>query len=281
MDYVLLVGAATRMPMVARLLEASNMAHALSRGVHTEEAAALGAAIEGGILSGIIKDKVVTATVPHSLGIETAGNTAFPVIERDSLFPTAGRQSFTTATNGQTEVEIRILEGEGDRASDNRVLGSFRLSGVPPERAGLRTLEVTFDIDANGRLTVAALDLASGIQGGLTLSGRGSPPAESPPDLAAQIVPAEGAEVQQLLRAVRGLVSDGRLPLVSQERYQLNADMVRAEEVLKEGDEKQQARAVKALRKSLALFLEAVRKEQRKAEAGALSQEPAREEDGA
>ena len=126
------------------------------RGVNPDEVVAIGAAIQGGVLAGEVKDIVLLDVTPLSLGIETLGGITTKLIERNTTIPTRKSQVFTTAADGQTAVDIHVLQGEREFARDNRTLGRFRLEGIPPAPRGVPQIEVTFDIDANGIVNVSA-----------------------------------------------------------------------------------------------------------------------------
>jgi molecular chaperone DnaK len=160
-DEVILVGGMTRMPAVGEIVKGmfSKEPH---RGVNPDEVVAIGAAIQGGVLSGEVKDVLLLDVTPLSLGIETLGGICTKLIERNTTIPVNKRQIFSTAADNQTAVTIHVLQGERDFARDNRTLGRFDLIGLPPAPRGVPQVEVTFDIDANGIVHVSAKDLASG-----------------------------------------------------------------------------------------------------------------------
>jgi len=157
---VILVGGMTRMPAVQEAVkkEFSKEPH---KGVNPDEVVAVGAAIQAGVLGGEVKDILLLDVTPLSLSVETLGGVSTPIIERNSTIPTRKSQVFSTAADGQTQVEIHVLQGERPMATDNKSLGRFILDGIPPAQRGIPQIEVTFDIDANGILKVTALDKAS------------------------------------------------------------------------------------------------------------------------
>ncbi len=160
-DKIILVGGPTRMPIVQRLVE-ENFGKKIVRGVDPMECVALGAAIQGGVLSGEVKDLLLLDVTPLSLGIETLGGVSTRLIERNTTVPTRKSQVFSTAADFQTSVDVHVLQGERAMARDNVELGRFSLIGLPPASRGVPQIEVTFDIDANGILHVTAKDMGTG-----------------------------------------------------------------------------------------------------------------------
>jgi molecular chaperone DnaK len=165
-----MVGGSTRMPSVQELVKelAGKDPH---KGVNPDEVVALGAAVQAGVLKGDVSGILLLDVTPLTLGVETEGGVFTKMIERNTTIPTRRSEIFTTAANNQPEVEIHVLQGERAMASDNKSLGRFKLPGIPPAPRGLPQIEVTFDIDANGIVSVSAKDLGTGRQQQVTITG--------------------------------------------------------------------------------------------------------------
>lgn len=169
-DHVLLVGGSTRVPLIQEKIKAI-LGKDPDKGINPDECVAIGAAIQGGVLTGEAKDVVLLDVTPLTLSIETLGGIATKLIERNTTIPTKKSQIFTTAADNQTSVEVHVVQGERAMASDNFTLGKFQLTGIPPAPRGIPQIEVTFDIDANGIINVSAKDLGTGNQQAITISG--------------------------------------------------------------------------------------------------------------
>jgi molecular chaperone DnaK len=168
-DEVVMVGGMTRMPAVQEAVR-KEFGKEPHKGVNPDEVVAIGAAIQAGVLGGEVKDILLLDVTPLTLSVETLGGVATPLIERNTTIPTRKSQIFSTASDGQTQVEIHVLQGERPMASDNKSLGRFQLDGIPPSPRGIPQVEVTFDIDANGILKVTALDKATGRSQHITIT---------------------------------------------------------------------------------------------------------------
>jgi molecular chaperone DnaK len=161
LDEVVLVGGSTRIPMVQEAVK-KLFGREPNRSVNPDEVVAIGAAIQGAVLTGEQKDVLLLDVTPLSLGIETLGGVTTVLIARNTTIPTKKSETFSTADDNQTTVEIHVLQGEREMARDNRTIGKFQLTGIPPAQRGMPQIEVTFDIDANGILHVSAKDKATG-----------------------------------------------------------------------------------------------------------------------
>jgi molecular chaperone DnaK len=168
-DKVILVGGPTRMPIVHRFVEGI-VGPKIVRGVDPMECVAMGAAIQGGIIEGSVKDVLLLDVTPLSLGVETMGGVFHKLIERNTTIPTRKSETFTTAADGQTSVEVHVLQGERPMAPDNVTLGRFHLVGIPPAPRGIPQIEVVFDIDANGIIDVSAKDIGTGKEQKITIT---------------------------------------------------------------------------------------------------------------
>lgn len=171
-DKVILVGGSTRIPAVQEAIK-KLIGKEPHKGVNPDEVVALGAAIQGGVLAGEVKDVLLLDVTPLSLGIETLGGVMTKLINRNTTIPTSKSQIFSTAADNQSSVEIHVLQGERDMAAGNKTLGRFQLTGIPPAPRGIPQIEVKFDIDANGIVHVTAKDMATGNQQAITITASG------------------------------------------------------------------------------------------------------------
>ncbi len=170
LDEIVMVGGSTRMPSVQELVKRVTGKDP-NQTVNPDEVVAVGAAIQGGVLAGEVKDILLLDVTPLSLGVETLGGVMTKMISRNTTVPTKKAETYSTAVDGQTNVEIHVLQGEREMASDNKSLGTFRLDGIPPAPRGVPQIEVTFDIDANGILSVTAKDKGSGKEQSISITG--------------------------------------------------------------------------------------------------------------
>ena len=173
-DEIILVGGSTRMPAVQELVKRLGGGKEPNRSVNPDEVVAVGAAIQAGVLGGEVKDVVLLDVTPLSLGIQTLGDMFTKLIERNTTIPTRKSETFSTAADGQTAVDVVVYQGERQMASQNKLLGRFQLTGIPPAPRGVPQVEVTFDIDANGIVNVSAKDRATSKEQRITISGQGT-----------------------------------------------------------------------------------------------------------
>ncbi len=222
-DEVVMVGGSTRMPLVQEKVK-NLFAREPNRTVNPDEVVAVGAAIQGGVLAGDVKDVLLLDVTPLSLGIETLGQVMTTLIEKNTTIPTRRSQVFSTAADSQPQVEIHVLQGEREMASGNRTLGRFILDGIPPAPRGVPQIEVAFDLDANGILSVSATDKASSKEQSVRIEGSGGLAAE---------------EIERMMNDAAAHATEDREQREQVEkRNSLDSMIYQAEKTLKENEDK-------------------------------------------
>ncbi len=246
-DQVLLVGGSTRIPCVQELVR-KELGKEPNRSINPDEVVAMGAAIQGGVLAGDVKDVLLLDVTPLTLGIETLGGVATPLIPRNTTIPTSKSQVFSTAADNQPAVDIHVLQGERPMAADNKTLGRFQLSGIPLAPRGVPQIEVKFDIDANGIVHVSAKDLGTGKVQTITISGNSGLTdeeidrmvKEAEDNAASDKARKEEAdlrnECEQIMFAAKKSVEDLGADVTEEEKTSIEAATKELEEALKGND---------------------------------------------
>jgi molecular chaperone DnaK len=227
-DEVVLVGGQTRMPKIQQIVK-DFFGKEPHKGVNPDEVVAVGAALQGGVLAGDVKDLLLLDVTPLSLGVETLGGVMTRLIERNTTIPVKKSEVFSTASDGQTSVEIKVLQGEREMAGDNKMLGVFSLVGIPPAPRGMPQIEVTFDIDANGILHVTAKDRGTGKEQKITITSS-SGLAKDEVEKAVKEAQSHGAEDKKKREAVEAKNQLDSLVYATEKLLAENADKVPAED---------------------------------------------------
>jgi molecular chaperone DnaK len=241
---VVLVGGSTRIPAVQELVK-KILGKDPNQTVNPDEVVAVGAAIQAGVLSGEVKDILLLDVTPLSLGVETLGGVMTKIIPRNTTIPTKKSETFSTAVDGQTNVEIHVLQGERELANDNKDLGTFRLDGVPPAPRGVPQIEVTFDIDANGILNVAAKDKGTGKEQSISITGASTLPSNEVERMVREAESNASADKERRERIDRKNQADSLA-------YQIEKQMAELGDKIPEADKTKLEGTLKDLREAIA-----------------------------
>ncbi|MBP7111055.1 MAG: molecular chaperone DnaK [Firmicutes bacterium] len=293
LDEVILVGGSTRMPVIQELVKklTGKEPH---RGVNPDEVVAVGAAIQAGVLAGEVKDVVLLDVTPLSLGIETLGGVSTKLIERNTTIPTRKSQIFSTAADGQTTVDINVLQGEREFARDNKSLGRFQLSGIPPAPRGVPQIEVTFDIDANGIVNVTAKDTGTGKEQSITITASTQLSKEEVERLVQEAKRAEAEDrakreqvelknqADQLVYQVEKSLKETEGKLSAEDKAKVEAEIASLKEAIKNDDYATLKAKMDALQQASYKVYEEMYKKNQGAEAGAgpQGQDPGQQKNG-
>jgi len=255
---VVLVGGQTRMPRIQTLVK-ELFGREGHKGVNPDEVVAVGAGIQGGVLKGEVKDLLLLDVTPLTLSIETLGGVATPMIPRNTTIPTKKTETFSTAADSQTSVEVHVLQGERPMAAQNRTLGKFHLTGLPPAPRGVPQIEVTFDIDANGILNVTAKDMATGKDQKITITSSSGlskeevermakdADAHAAEDKAAREVIETKNQLDSMVYNIEKMLKEHGDKISGSERGDVENALADAKKALESGDKAQMDRAREAL----------------------------------
>ncbi len=285
-DEVILVGGSTRMPAVQAMVK-EIFGKDPHKGVNPDEVVAVGAAIQGGILAGDVGDVVLLDVTPLSLGIETLGGVLTHLIERNTTIPTQKKETFSTASENQLAVDIHVLQGERDMAADNRTLGRFQLTGIPPASRGVPQIEVAFDIDANGILNVSAKDLGTGKEQSIVIKSSSGLSREEVEKMTTEAeehaeddrqkreLVEEKNRAEQTAYAARRTVKEHGDKLSDDDKKAIEDACERVEKAVKEDDISDIRSSVEELEQAMHKLSEAMYTQATEDEAGTQTEEPA------